>query len=214
MGGPPVDNVAISTEGEKTLMRLFIPAGIVGISLAFWCLRSVRLTTMVFAAALYAGAVSLSLVWYSGGTMNAILLTMPAVVYVAGISGAIHFANYYRDSVVEGGIEGAPARHGQARLAAVHPLGGNGAAGLISLYTSELKPIKLFGVYTALGVLATLVLLFLFLPAWMQLWPMKRNSALDGDVPSESDLALPRAGAPSCRACSDTIAWCSRRWPS
>ena len=110
MGGPPVDNVAISVEGEKTLARLFVPAGIVGLSLAFWCLRSVRLTTMVFASALYAGAISLAIVWYSGSTMNAILLTMPAVVYVAGISGAIHFANYYRDSAVEGGIEAAPAR--------------------------------------------------------------------------------------------------------
>ncbi len=110
MGGPPVDNVAISEEGEKTLIRLFIPAGIVGLSLAFWCLRSVRLTTMVFSAALYAGAISLAIVYYSGGSMNAILLTMPAVVYVAGISGAIHFANYYRDSVAESGVEGAPAR--------------------------------------------------------------------------------------------------------
>ncbi len=52
MGGPPVDNVAISVEGEKTLIRLFIPAGIVGLSLAFWCLRSVRLTTMVFSGTL------------------------------------------------------------------------------------------------------------------------------------------------------------------
>ena len=62
---PPVDNVAISVEGEKTLIRLFIPAGIVGLSLAFWCLRSVRLTIMVFGAALYAGAISLAIVHYS-----------------------------------------------------------------------------------------------------------------------------------------------------
>ena len=47
MGGPAVDNVAISEEGEKTLFILIIPAGIVGISLAWWCLRSVRLTVMV-----------------------------------------------------------------------------------------------------------------------------------------------------------------------
>jgi predicted RND superfamily exporter protein len=110
MGGPPVDNVAISTEGERTLVRLFGPAGIVGLCLAYWCLRSTRLTMMVFVTALYAGAISLSLVFYSGSAMNAILLTMPAVVYVAGISGAIHFANYYRDSAVEVGIDGAPAR--------------------------------------------------------------------------------------------------------
>ena len=67
MGGPPVDNVAISVEGERTLTRLFIPAGIVGLSLAFWCLRSARLTLMVFVAALYAGAMSLAIVYYSGG---------------------------------------------------------------------------------------------------------------------------------------------------
>lgn len=191
MGGPPVDNVAISTEGEKTLMWLLGPAGLVGVSLAYWCLRSVRLTTMVFCAALYAAAVSLAIVFYTGGTMNAILLTMPAVVYVAGISGAIHFANYYRDSAVEGGVEGAPARavhHAwlPCTLSAV-----TSAAGLVSLYTSELLPIKLFGLYTAAGVLVTLFLLFLFLPAWMQLWPMRANSALDGDTPKAEDVALP-----------------------
>ena len=37
LGGPPVDNVAISVEGERTLARLFGPAGIVGLALAFWC---------------------------------------------------------------------------------------------------------------------------------------------------------------------------------
>jgi predicted RND superfamily exporter protein len=191
MGGPPVDNVAISVEGEKTLIRLFIPAGIVGLSLAFWCLRSVRLTTMVFSAALYAGAISLAIVHYSGASMNAILLTMPAVVYVAGISGAIHFANYYRDSVAESGIEGAPARALKHSWLPCTLSAGTTAAGLISLYTSELVPIKSFGIYSAAGVLATLGLLFLFLPAWMQLWPMRPHSLLDGDQPKAEDIALP-----------------------
>jgi predicted RND superfamily exporter protein len=191
MGGPPVDNVAISVEGEKTLLRLFIPAGIVGLSLAFWCLRSVRLTAMVFSTALYAGAISLALVYYTGGTMNAILLTMPAVVYVAGISGAIHFANYYRDSVAEHGVAGAPARSLKhawlpCTLSAVTT-----AAGLASLYTSELVPIKSFGLYSAAGVIASLGLLFVFLPSWMQLWPMKPHSLLDGDQPKAEDIALP-----------------------
>ncbi len=191
MGGPPVDNVAISVEGEKTLVRLFIPAGIVGLSLAFWCLRSVRLTTMVFSAALYAGAVSLAFVYYSGASMNAILLTMPAVVYVAGISGAIHFANYYRDSVAEAGVEGAPARALKHSWLPCTLSAGTTAAGLISLYTSELVPIKSFGIYSAAGVLATLALLFLFLPSWMQLWPMRPHSLLDGEQVKAEDIDLP-----------------------
>jgi hypothetical protein len=191
MGGPPVDNVAISVEGEKTLLRLFIPAGVVGIALAFWCLRSVRLTIMVFACALYAGAISLAIVHYSGANMNAILLTMPAVVYVAGISGAIHFANYYRDSVAEGGIEGAPARALEHSALPCVLAAGTTSAGLFSLYTSELVPIQMFGIYSAFGVLSTLALLFLFLPAWMQLWPMKPHSLLDGEQPKAEDIDLP-----------------------
>ena len=85
----------------------------------------------------------------------------------------------------------APGAGAQACLAALPLSAGTSAAGLISLYTSELLPIKLFGLYTAIGVLATLFLLFLFLPAWMQLWPMKPHSLLDGDAPREEDLALP-----------------------
>ncbi len=207
MGGPPVDNVAIGVEGEKTLMRLFIPAGIVGLSLAFWCLRSVRLTAMVFSTALYAGAISLALVYYSGGTMNAILLTMPAVVYVAGISGAIHFANYYRDSVAEHGVEGAAARSIKhawlpCTLSAVTT-----AAGLASLYTSELVPIKMFGIYSAAGVIATLGLLFVFLPSWMQLWPMKPHSLLDGDQPKSEDIALPKRARSILQGVLDHYRW-------
>ena len=143
--------------------------------------------------------------------MNAILLTMPAVVYVAGISGAIHFANYYRDSAVEGGskarLPGA-LHHAwiPCTLSAI-----TSAAGLASLYTSELIPIKLFGVYTALGVLTTLVLLFLFLPAWMQLWPMKKNSALDGDAPKAEDVALPPHLARNSRAACSALAVGLRR---
>ena len=92
--------------------------------------------------------------------MNAILLTMPAVVYVAGISGAIHFANYYRDSVAERGVEGAPARALKHSWLPCMLSAGTTAAGLASLYTSELVPIKMFGIYSAAGVLATLGLLF------------------------------------------------------
>jgi predicted RND superfamily exporter protein len=192
LGGPPVDNVAISTEGERTLMRLFIPAGIVGISLAYWCLRSVRLTTMVFGTGIYAAAVCLAMVWYSGNSMNAILLTLPAVVYVAGVSGAIHFANYYRDAVIEDGVENAPASAVKHAWLACGLSAGTTAAGLFSLYTSELVPIRMFGLFSALGVLASLALLFLFLPAWMQVWPMKQGSLLDGNAPKKEDLGLPQ----------------------
>jgi hypothetical protein len=191
LGGPPVDNVAISVEGEKTLLLLFIPAGIVGISLAWWCLRSVRLTVMVFSVAVYAGIICLAVVWYSGHAMNAILMSMPAVVYVAGISGAIHFANYYRDAVAKDGASGAAVRALRNAWLPCVLSATTTSAGLLSLCTSNLVPIRQFGLFSAIGVVATLLLLFLLLPAWMQAWPSKRNTLLDGGQPSLEDIDLP-----------------------
>jgi predicted RND superfamily exporter protein len=49
----------------------------------------------------------------------------------------------------------------------------------------------MFGIYSALGVLSTLALLFLFLPSWMQLWPMRPHSLLDGEQPKSEDIDLP-----------------------
>jgi hypothetical protein len=48
LGGPPVDNISIDEEGEKTLVRLAGFSGLIGLGLAWWSLRSVVLTLIVF----------------------------------------------------------------------------------------------------------------------------------------------------------------------
>ena len=37
-------------------------------------------------------------------------MSMPSLVYVLGLSGAVHIVNYYREAVREHGLEGAPRR--------------------------------------------------------------------------------------------------------
>ncbi len=49
LGGPPVDNVAIDEEGERTLIRLSGLSGLLGLGLAWWSLRSIGMTIIVFA---------------------------------------------------------------------------------------------------------------------------------------------------------------------
>ena len=98
---------------------------------------------------------------------------MPALVYVLAISGAVHLINYYRDAVDEGGLDGATDRaiaHGwkPALLCSITT-----ALGLLSLYSSELVPIRKFGLYSAVGVMLMLVTLFLYLPAALQIWPVR-----------------------------------------
>jgi len=173
LGGPPVDNVALDKSGEASLRRLGFASGGLGLVIAWWCLRSIRLVVMVFTTGIFGAALALALVRWTGSNMNAILLTMPSLVYVAAISGAIHLTNYYRDTVLEHGPEGAPGR--AVRHAAL-PLGlatGTTAVGLLTLLICELVPIQSFGLYSAIGVVATLIPLMLFLPSLFQFWPLK-----------------------------------------
>ncbi|MEX0794902.1 MAG: MMPL family transporter [Pirellulaceae bacterium] len=203
MGGPPVDNVAIDEEGERTLARLVSFSVLLGVGLAYLCLRSIKLTMMVFFVGGVSAVTSLSLVWWLGetvfwwldGSTDAVMMSMPAVVYVLGLSGAIHVINYYRDAVEETGtLRGAPElaiAHGwyPCTVAAVTT-----AIGLGSLATSSIMPIHKFGIFSAVGVLATLVLLFTYLPSALEIWPPKPRKKKKSDEPSLFALWVNRLG--------------------
>lgn len=178
MGGPPVDNVSIDIEGERTLSKLAGLSGLVGIVLAYACFRSLRLTGMVLFVAVVSAGASLATVYYFGavevlamgadsarlGKLDAILMSMPAVVYVLGLSGAIHLVNYYRDAVDAGGRRGAVERAVRMALMPCGVAAFTTAIGLASLASSDILPIEKFGVFSAIGVLLALGLLFSILP--------------------------------------------------
>jgi uncharacterized protein len=171
LGGPPVDNVAIDEEGQITLARLIVLSAIVGIGLSLFLVRSLRVTCMLFFIGGLAALSSLAIVWWTGGTVDAIMMSMPSLVYVLAISGALHLVNYYRETVQQDGLAGGPERMIQLGAKAALLCSVSTALGLVSLSTSTLVPIRNFGIYSAIGVLATCALFFTFLPAALQLWP-------------------------------------------
>ncbi len=184
-GGPPVDNIAIDEEGEKTLVRLAGVSGLLGLALAYWSLRSVKLTMVVFACGVLSAAASLATIWATGETVDAVVLSMPSLVYVLSISGAVHFINYYRDAVLESGMYRATER---AAIHAIKPAflcSLTTALGLLSLYASDLTPIRKFGIYSAAGVMILLVVLYTYLPAAIQFWKFGNRWLDDKDKPLE-----------------------------
>ncbi len=172
MGGPPVDNVAIDVEGECTLYRLAGLSAIVGFSIAWLVFRSIRLTLMVFFVGILAVGVGLASVFYSGGSCDAILLSMPSLVYVLAMSGSIHIVNYYRDAIHDSGKIGAPGRAISLGWRPCTIASGTTAIGLGSLCASHVIPISKFGIYSAWAVIATLALIFLLLPAMLHYYDL------------------------------------------
>ena len=170
IGGPPTDNVAIDEEGTSTLLRLVSLSAIIGIGLSYFSFRSIRVTFMLFFVGGVAAVSSLSYVWFGGSTLDAILMSMPSLVFVLGLAGAVHVVNYYRDACHEDGPELAvetAIKHGwfPCTLAAFTT-----ALGLVSLYASTITPIKKFGLFSSIAVMATVILLFTYLPAALTIW--------------------------------------------
>lgn len=175
LGGPPVDNVAIDQEGTRTLMKLAWLSLLVGVGIATAIFRSFRLTTIVIFMSLICAGMSLAVVYFSGDSVDAILLSMPPLCYVLGMSGAVHIVNYYHDAIREpDGLLGAPDRALRHALKPCFYAELTTAIGLLSLLTSDVLPIRKFGWYSAIGVLMTLFVQFLSLPALLYFFPSKR----------------------------------------
>ena len=182
MGGPPVDNVSIDKAGQTSVTLLFALSLVVGFFVSWWSLKSKLLVGLVLASGVYSMFSSLALVWYSGYPVDAILLTMPSLVYVATTSGAIHLANYYRDQIAETGIvEGAAGRSVHHALLPLSLATGTTAIGLATLAVSELVPIRMFGIFSAIGVVVSFFVLVLFMPAALELFPPKLTGKFDND---------------------------------
>jgi len=171
LGGPPIDNVAIDEEGEKTLLQLALLSGGFGLGLTWWSLRSIRMTFVVFGCGVLCAVMSLATVWLAGSSMDAILMSMPALIYVLAVSGAIHVLNYYREAIMDHGFEGAVQR---ARVHAFKPAflcSITTGIGLASLGLSDIIPIGKFGIFSAISMFSMLIVLFVVLPAILELWP-------------------------------------------
>ena len=191
LGGPPVVNAAMNHESSKSLVRLAMLAMGIGLVIAWKCFRDVRLTLMVLAVGLLSAAGTLAIVRLCGVPLNAILITMAPLVYVSGMSGAIHLTNYYLDAVDEGAPD--PLRHAIAQ--ALLPLAlatGTTAIGLLSLEFADLLPIRQFGRFSAIGILVSVGVQFTLLPACLTLWPPKRRKAQETG-PAHGPLAIDTA---------------------
>jgi predicted RND superfamily exporter protein len=151
----------------------------------WWRLRDLRLAVLVLLGAVYSTGMALAVLYYSGGTMNLLMTMLPPLIYVLTISAAIHLVNYYRDAIAEVGLAAAPrraVRHGwtPCLLAAATT-----AIGLVSLSVSKIVPIRSFGIYSALGMIGSIGVVFLFYPAALTLWPLGRSAGGGSKAASE-----------------------------
>ncbi|MFN9418037.1 MAG: efflux RND transporter permease subunit [Pirellula sp.] len=190
LGGPAVVNDAIDKSSSQSLVRLAGLAAFVGLVVAWLCFREVRLTVIVFLISGYSALLSLAVVPVCGMPLNAILITMVPLVYVAAMSGAIHLSNYYLENLEHADSNEAIRLAIRQALLPLSLAASTTAVGLVSLWYSDLAPIRMFGLFSAVGVLLSLAMQLIALPALLCMWPSGKSTQIASTTSSENDPAL------------------------
>jgi predicted RND superfamily exporter protein len=195
LAGPVVDDVAVDAASDESLRVYGPPAAAIVFALTWLALKSFRYAVVVFVLSLACVGLAFASVGLWGDRMNPVLIVMPLLVLTLGVSGGIHLVNYLVEEYRRGQGRGAAMRALKTAWLPCTLSAGTTALGLLSLVVSELEPIRVFGFHGAIGVLATLVVMFLILPGVFARWPIRRR--VDGP---ERPPALPWAGWVTRRA--------------
>jgi len=172
LAGPTVDAATIDIESQRLLLVLAGLSGIIALLLMWWRLKCFRTAFVVFLGAVYATAVAMSILYLTGGNMNLVMTMLPPLVYVLSISSAVHLVNYYRDAVRSTGAETAPRKMIKLGWWPCLLAACTTAIGLFSLGVSEIIPVKMFGIYAAVGTVCGLLVLLAYLPAILTVCPL------------------------------------------
>lgn len=178
LAGVPVvvtelDRLGSMRENEK----FFAMTLLVSVVLLYWFVRDWRLTLAVSGLTIWGIQLTQAILKWSGGEMNFILSALPAMVMVFALAIAIHVLHYYRlELATSARLGNCPqndplqrAIHAAWRpccLATVTTV-----IGLLSLTTSDIGPVRDFGMAAALGSVVALIVGLGLTPAVMILWP-------------------------------------------
>ena len=168
VAGTVYESYAVDRAAEGSLKTLVAPSCFIGILLSWFCLRSIRAAVAVLIIAGVGQLLAIATVYYTGGKFSAVLIVLPTLVFMLTLSGAVHLMNYYRDiSTVYRDHRGSRAMQLGFKPTLFASI--TTSLGMASLATSQLSPIREFGLYSAFSLsFATLFLLlgFPFISDW------------------------------------------------
>jgi predicted RND superfamily exporter protein len=179
LAGPVIDGLTVDEASHRSLTQFALPSSIVIFVICLLSLKSFAAAIVVFLTAALCQALVLSVMYYSGERLSALLIILPPLVQVLTVSGGIHLMNYYLNSVKRmPPREAAIECFRQGWLPTTLSLGTT-AIGTASLMVSGLEPIRLFGIYGTVGVLLTLASVLTAIPCSMYVFgraPRQGNS--------------------------------------
>lgn len=169
VAGVPIVEGTMAYLGPKD-MKTMVPIVIVVIALVLYAvLRSLRYTFATLAVVLFSTIWAFGLMAVLGISIYAVTIMIPVMLIAIGVADGIHLYNHlqlFMEDHPDANLTTAVWDMIKSMWKPVMMTSVTTAVGFISLLTSEVYPIKYFGIFTAFGVMMAMVFSLVFIPAF------------------------------------------------
>lgn len=186
MAGPTIESVAIddvSYQSQQHIVPFFLLTCVI---ILLFLLHSWIAVLAIFAASIFNEELSGALIYYTGHNTDSISLLSASLLFVLTISGSLHLLNYYRDNIERFGKKGAvfaAIKHAflPCALACLTTV-----LGLFSLAVSKVRPIRMFGIFSTVGLILGTFFFFLSISSFIEQYPIRKweNSQRSSPTPT------------------------------
>ncbi|MFA6506195.1 MAG: MMPL family transporter [Treponemataceae bacterium] len=180
VAGRPIVEGTMAVLGPRDMARMG-PLVILVIALVlFLVLRSALRAAIALAVVVFSTIWTFALMVGLGVPVYTVSIMIPVMLIAIGVAYGIHLYNqidFYAGEHPEAGREEVAANVVDVIWNPVLFAGLTTMAGFVSLVTSQVYPIKYFGLFSAFGVLAALLLSMLLIPAGIVVFGLGRRKA-------------------------------------
>ncbi len=173
LAGSAIDSVATDEANRESLLPLTLMSFLTCGMILLIVYRNLRISLLLLGIAIFNQQLSLAVVGWTGGRVDAVLLLMASVIFVLSVSAGCHFLRYVREALIQSGPIAAPR---QALASSIRPTALaalTSAIGFASLMSSLVIPVQNFGMYAAAMVLVSGVLVPLLIIVSFTLLPTR-----------------------------------------
>jgi hypothetical protein len=198
-GGAPFISTYIYSTTQEDLRRLTPWAVAVIILMTILTFRDLLGAMLALVSTGMGIGIAVGAMGLFGVDYNLVMSSMPVILFACGSAYPIHILARHYQVLGDPGAAGAPL---ERTLAAIGPTvlaaGLTTVGGLLSFLAMDMAPMRTFGLYSGIGILATLILSMTFVPAVIVLLRPKarsfERSAILGAVAPVVELARRRRG--------------------
>lgn len=181
------------SEDARSDMERFMPLVLfIVLGTLYLTYRSLRGVLLPFAVVIISVIWSMGLMAWLGVPMYFISTMMPVTLMAIGVAYGIHILSRYYDEILSQAEPDANAAVMAAMREMWKPVVFTAlttAAGFLSFLTAAMVPIRYFGVFTSVGVLAAMVVSLTFFPAVLSLLSPRAGRGLRRQMKRGGDLA-------------------------